>query len=114
MAGHLALAITCSRFCRNLPSCPLVSAQTHWQRTLSGRCVLYCYLGTNPWLLQRLCLPILLRRGSLAVSVEPGRDRFGECNSQRSFRCEPPCPKRGIGLRPRGAGPADRTAILHL
>ena len=27
---------------------------------------------------------------------------------------EPPCPKRGIGLRPRGAVPADRAAILHL
>ena len=82
--------------------------------SLGGRCVLYRYPGTNPRLLQRLCLPILFRRRSLAVSVEPGRDRFGECNSQHSFRCEPPCPKRGIGLRPRGAVPADRTAILHL
>src|SRR6266550_2660748 len=81
MAGDLSLVIARSRFCRALLPYPLVTAQTHRQRTLGGRCVLCRYPGTNPWLLQHLCLPILFRHGSLAVSVESGSDCFGECNS---------------------------------
>src|SRR5438046_1329241 len=114
MAGDLAVAIARPGFCRVLPSCPLVPAQTHRQRTLGGRCVLCRYPGTNPWLLQRLCLPILLRRRSLAVSVEPGGDRVGEHFSKHSSRREPPCPKRGTGFRSLCVGPADCTTMFHL
>src|SRR5690242_11379459 len=100
MGGDVALVIARSRFYCPLLPCPLVLAKTHRQRTSGGRCVLYRHPGTNPWFLQWLCFPILLCRRSLAVSVEPGSDCFGQCNSQCFFRCQSPYPKRSVGFRP--------------